>query len=87
MPTWLTVELALIPVFLAAMSVLVWIVRLEAQSRNNSRGIKRSDDHIREGQDVKIDIGVLKNDVSNIKENIREIKQMLIDGRSHKDRN
>ena len=79
-PTWLSVELAVIPVFLAFISVLVWMVRLEAQGRNNSRGVQRADDHIREGQDVKVDIGVLKNDISNIKGDIRDIKRMMIDG-------
>ena len=93
MPAWLTIELALIPVFLAAMAGLVWMVRLEAQGRNNTKGVKRSDVHIREGQDVKVDIGVLKNDVGHIKEDnremkvdIREIKQMMSDRWSYGDR-
>ena len=92
-PTWLTIELALVPVFLAAMSGLVWLVRLEAQSRNNTKGVQRSDDHIKEGQDVKVDIGVLKNDLihiqednQEIKEDIREIKKMMFDRWSRKER-
>ena len=87
MPAWLTIELALIPVFLAAMSGLVWLVRLESQSRNNSKGIQRSDRHIKEGQDVKIDIGVLKNDINHIKEDIRDIKKMMLGEWSHTERN
>ena len=91
MPAWLTIELALIPVFLVAMAGLVWLVRQGALIRNNAKGIKRSDLHIREGQDVKRDIAVLQNDVTyikednrEIKEDIREIKKMLIDRWSHR---
>lgn len=80
MPTWLSIELALIPVLLSAMSGLVWLVRLEAQSRSNTKGVHRSDNHIHEGADVKSDIAVLKNDTSHIKEDIRDIKTMMTNG-------
>ena len=82
MPVWLTIELMLIPVVITAMGGLVWMVRLEAQSRNNTKGVKRADQHIKEGQDVKVDIGVLQNDVTHLqemKEDIREIKKMMMD--------
>ena len=82
MPVWLTIELMLIPVVITAMGGLVWMVRLEAQSRNNTKGVKRADLHIKEGQAVKVDIGVLQNDVTHLqemKEDIREIKKMMLD--------
>lgn len=89
MSTWLTIELALIPTLLSALGGLVWLVRLEAQGKNNAAGIQRSDEHIQEGTEVRVDIGVLKNDVASIKEDhkedygeiradIRAIKEVLI---------
>ena len=80
----------LLPVLLSAVLGLVWLVRLEARGVSNSRGVQRSDDHIREGQDVKVDIGILKNDVAHntedqreIKDDIREIKRMMAEGCHH----
>ena len=35
MPEWLEVELALIPVALAALGGLIWLIRLEAQGHQN----------------------------------------------------
>ena len=40
MPTWLTIELALIPVVLAALSGLVWLVRLEAGVKHNRETLR-----------------------------------------------
>ena len=62
---------------------LVWLVRLEARSLSNARGVQRADEHIKEGVNVKLDIGVLKNDTAHIKEDIREIKDMLAAGWPH----
>ena len=56
---------------------LVWLVRLESRTLSNMRGIQRSDKHIEEGQDVKIDIGVLKTNIVDIKEDIHEIKKIM----------
>ena len=38
-PTWLTIELALIPVLLAGISGLIWLVRLEAAVKTNREGL------------------------------------------------
>ena len=39
MPTWLTVELALIPVVLAGLAGIVWLVRLEGSVKHNKHEI------------------------------------------------
>ena len=57
--------------------VLIWLVRLEARMLSNTRGVQRSDDHHKEGANVKADISVLKNDMSHVKEDIKEIKEIL----------
>ena len=43
MPTWLTIELGLIPVVLAGLSGLVWLVRLEAVHEAKQRDPERDD--------------------------------------------
>ena len=42
MPTWLSIELALIPVVLAGLSGVVWLVRLEAGVKQNRETLKET---------------------------------------------
>ena len=67
----------LLSILAPAIVVVVWLVRLESRTQSNTRGVERSDSHINEGTNIKLDIGTLKSDVKNIKENISEIKEVL----------
>ena len=48
MPTWLTIELALIPVVLAGLAGLVWLVRLEAGVKQNKENDKLNKENMKE---------------------------------------
>ena len=47
-PTWLTIELALIPVVLAGLSGLVWLVRLEAGVKQNRENVRQNREDLKE---------------------------------------
>ena len=57
--------------------VLIWLVRLESRTLSNTRGVERSDDHHKEGATEKADISVLKNEMGHVKEDVKEIKELL----------
>lgn len=60
--------------------VLIWLVRLEARTQSNTRGVERSDEHHKEGTNVKIDIATLTTDMGHVKEDVRAIKDMIMNG-------
>ena len=77
----MTIPVELLLSFLIPYSVvLIWLVRLESRTSSNTRGVERSDKHNGEGSEVKTDIGVLKSNVVDIKEDIKVMMGMMRNG-------
>ena len=71
LPTWLTIELALIPVFLAAIGFVVWLARLGATVKNERQA--RIDETTRQGKHN----DRLYGEVRNINKNLHRLMGKL----------
>ena len=67
LPEWLQIELAFIPVFMAGLGGLIWLMRMEGMVKQNSHGV--------EGNAIRLTRHIETD--SNILRELREMNQRL----------
>lgn len=73
------------PVFVGGLTLVIWLVRLEAKVKANNDNLNENRKKLREHDDHRLDLITFAKDISEIKTNIKWLKGAIFKGSKPQD--